>query len=85
MSTKKMIKGINITFNKENNNYFENDFNENIDKYLLIIALLETINDICEYYDLDTNEQLKKYIEMGSIDNYTSSQEKQIMKDLKTF
>ncbi len=57
---KKMIKGINITFNKKNNNYFESDFNENIDKYLLIIALLETINDICEYYDLDINEQLKK-------------------------
>lgn len=85
MSAKEMIKGINITFNKENNNYFENEFNENIDKYLLIIALLETINDVCEYYDLDINEQLKKYIEMGSIDNYTSSQEKQIMKDLKTF
>lgn len=82
---KEKIKGINITFNKENNNYFENDFNENIDKYLLIIALLETINDICEYYDLDINEQLKKYIEMGSIDNYISSQEKQIMQDLKTF
>lgn len=82
---KKMIKGVNITFNEENNNYFENDFNENIDKYLLIIALLETINDICEYYDLDINEQLKKYIEMGSIDNYISSQEKQIMQDLKTF
>lgn len=83
--SKEMIKGINITFNKENNNYFENDFNENIDKHLLIIALLETINDVCEYYDLDTNEQLKKYIKMGSIDNYTSSQEKQLMKDLKTF
>lgn len=82
---KEMIKGINITFNKENNNYFENEFNENIDKHLLIIALLETINDVCKYYDLNTNEQLKKYIEMGSIDNYTSSQEKQLMKDLKTF
>lgn len=82
---KKMIKGVNIVFNKKNNNYFESDFNENIDKYILIIALLETINDICEYYDLDINEQLKKYIEMGSIDNYISSQEKQIMQDLKTF
>lgn len=83
--SREMVKGINITFNKENNNYFENDFNENIDKHLLIISLLETINDVCKYYDLDTNEQLKKYIRMGSIDDYVSDCEKQLMEDLKTF
>ena len=65
-----MITGIKIEFNKKDNNYFENEYSNEIDKYILIIALLETINDICKDNNLDTKEQLEKYIKMGSIDNY---------------
>jgi hypothetical protein len=82
---KEMIKGIEINFNKQNNYYFENEYEDTIDPYILIISLLETINDICKDFDLDTNEQLKKYIKMGSVDNYISEEEKQLMKDLKTY
>jgi len=82
---KEMIDGITIKFNKQDNCYFENEYNNEIDTNILIISLLETINDICKQYNLDTNEQLKKYIEMGSIDNYIGDYEKQLMKDLKTY
>ena len=85
MMNKEMIDGIKIQFNKENNNYFESEYNNDIDVYILIISLLETINDICGEYNLDTKEQLKKYIEMGSIDDYTSDYEKDLMKQLKTY
>ena len=61
---------------KKNNSYFENEWDDDIDYELLIIALLETINDICKCNHLNTEEQLKKYIEMGSVDNYTSDDEK---------
>ncbi len=82
---KEMVDGIKIQFNKENNNYFEAEYNNDIDANILIISLLETINDICEDYNLNTNEQLKAYIKMGSIDNYTSNYEKDLMKELKTY
>lgn len=82
---KEMIVGVEIKFNKENNNYFENDYEEAINPYILIISLLETINDICKDNNLDIKEQLEKYIKMGSIDNYVSDEEKEIMKNLKTF
>lgn len=80
-----MITGIKIEFNKKDNNYFENEYSNEIDKYILIIALLETINDICKDNNLDTKEQLEKYIKMGSIENYISTEEKEIMKNLKTY
>lgn len=85
MMKKEMVDGIKIQFNKENNNYFETEYNNDIDVNILIISLLETINDICEDYNLNTNEQLKTYIKMGSIDNYTSNYEKDLMKELKTY
>lgn len=80
-----MLTGIKIQFNENEHNYFENEWNNDIETDLLIISLLETINDICEENNLNTNEQLKKYIELGSIDNYISLEEKEKMKKYKTF
>lgn len=80
-----MITGIKIEFNKEDNCYFENEFNNDIDYNLLIISLLETVNDICKKYNLDTNEQLKKYIKQGSVDNYATEEEKKLMEKYKTY
>ena len=80
-----MITGIKIEFNKEDNCYFENEFNNDIDYNLLIISLLETVNDICKEYNLDTNEQLKKYIKQGSVDNYATEEEKKLMEKYKTY
>lgn len=85
MMKKEMLDGIKIQFNKENSNYFESAYNDDIDVNILIISLLETINDICKDYNLNTNEQLKKYIQMGSIDNYISDYEKKVMEELKTY
>ena len=83
--SKEMIKGITIQFNKENNNYFENEYNDDINVDILIISLLETLNDICKEHNLNINEQLKQYIKMGSIDNYINDYEKDLMKKLKTY
>ena len=80
-----MITGIKIEFNEKENNYFENEWSNDIDYNILIISLLETINDICLEHDLNTNEQLKKYIELGSIDNYNTDEEKEKMNKYKTF
>ena len=80
----KMIKGITIEFNKENNSYFENCYKSTIDPNILIISLLETINDICIDYKLDTKKQLNEYIEFGSVDNYISNFEKQNIKTMQT-
>lgn len=82
---KEMILGVEIKFNKENNNYFENEYEKEINPYILIIALLETINDICKDNNLNMEKQLKKYIDMGSVDNYIGEEERKIMKELKTF
>ena len=80
-----MITGIKIEFNENEHNYFENEWNNEIETELLIISLLETINDICVEHKLDTNTQLKRYIYMGSVDNYISSEEKEKMAKYKTF
>jgi len=81
---KEMIKGIEIKFNKEYNNYFISKVATNkIDYNILIIALLETINDICGIYNLNTNEQLEKYMKMGSIDNYCGEYDIQLKEKLK--
>ena len=65
-----MITGIKIKFDKKDNRNVVCEYNDNIDPYILIISLLETVNDICKRNDYDTNKQLLKYIEMGSVDNY---------------
>lgn len=78
-----MITGIKIEFKKEDHNYFENEIDNDIDYNLLIISLLETVNDICKENDLDTNEQLRRYIEFGSVDNYATDEEKELMKKYK--
>ena len=80
-----MIEGIKIEFNEENNNYFENQRNNVIDADLLIIALLETINDICKEKGLNTNEKLENYIKMGSVDNYNTEEEIKLKNKYKTF
>lgn len=80
-----MITGIKIEFKENCHNYFENEWNNDIDSELLIIALLETINDICEEHNLDTNQKLKRYINMGSVDNYLSEEEKKLKDMYKTF
>ena len=80
-----MITGIKIEFNEDEHNYFENEWNNEIETDILIISLLETINDICIEHKLDTNTQIKKYMELGSIDNYNSLEEKEKMKKYKTF
>ena len=80
-----MIEGIKIEFNEENNNYFENQRNNDIDADLLIIALLETINDICKEKGLNTNEKLENYIKMGSVDNYNTEEEIKLKNKYKTF
>ena len=80
-----MIEGIKIEFNKENNNYFENQWNNDIDTDLLIISLLETINDICKEKGLNTNEKLENYIKMGSVDNYNTEEEIKLKNKYKTF
>jgi hypothetical protein len=85
MKKDKMIMGIKIEFRKDCNNYFENEVNNDIDCNLLIIALLETINDICKANKLGTEQQLQRYIELGTVDNYTSNEEKQLMERYKTF
>lgn len=82
---KEMTKGIEIKFNKQDNNYFENEWNNNIDTNILLISLLETINDICEEHDIDTTEILARYIRMGSIDKWATDYEKELMEKLKTF
>lgn len=80
-----MIEGIKIEFNKENNNYFENQWNNDIDTDLLIISLLETINDICKEKRLNTKEKLENYIKMGSVDNYNTEEEIKLKNKYKTF
>lgn len=80
-----MLTGIKIEFNENEHNYFENEWNNDIETELLIISLLETINDICEENNLNTSELLKKYMELGSIDNYNSLEEKEKMEKYKTF
>ena len=80
-----MIEGIKIEFNKENNNYFENQQNNDIDTDLLIISLLETINDICKEKGLNANEKLENYIKMGSVDNYNTEEEIKLKNKYKTF
>jgi len=80
-----MTEGIKIEFNKQDNDYFENQWNNNIDANILVIALLETINDICKENNLNTNEQLEKYMNMGSIDNYNTEDEKRLKEEYKTF
>lgn len=80
-----MITGVKIQFKEEDNNYFENEWNNDINYNLLITALLETVNDICIENNLETDIQLKKYIAMGSIDNYTTEEENAKMKEYKTF
>ena len=80
-----MIEGIKIEFNKENNNYFENQWNNDIDADILIIALLETINDICIEKKLNTKEKLEKFIKMGSVDNYNTEEEIKLKNKYKTF
>lgn len=82
---KKMITGIKIEFNENEHNYFENERNNTIEPEILIIALLETINDICKEHKLDTKQQLKKYIHMGSTDNYNTPEEKEKMQKYKTY
>lgn len=80
-----MIEGIKIEFNEENNNYFENQWNNDIDTDLLIISLLETINDICKEKRLNTKEKLENYIKMGSVDNYNTEEEIKLKNKYKTF
>lgn len=80
-----MIEGIKIEFKEDKQEYFETEWNNDIDTELLIIALLETINDICKHYNLDTNQKLKRYISMGSVDNYLSEEEKKLKDKYKTF
>lgn len=81
----KMKEGIKIEFNKQDNNYFENQWNNDIDADILIIALLETINDICKENNLNTNEKLKRFINMGSVDNYNTEDEIILKEKYKTF
>ena len=64
------ITGIKIDFHKDNNMYFENSWDDDIDINILIISLLETINDICKDNGLNTEIQLLKYIQMGSVDQF---------------
>jgi len=78
-----MITGIKIEYNEICHQYFENEWNNDIETEILIISLLETINDICEEHKLNTTEQLLKYIQMGSIDQYITTKEKEKMKELR--
>lgn len=80
-----MLEGIKIEFNKENNNYFENEWNNDIDADILIISLLETINDICKEKGLNTKEKLENYIKMGSVDNYNTEEERTLKDKYKTY
>lgn len=80
-----MITGIKIKFKKDNHNYFENEVNNDIECNFLIISLLETINDICMANKLETEKQLQRYIELGSVDNYTNDEEKRMMRKYKRF
>ena len=80
-----MIQGIKIEFKEEDNRYFENEWNNNIEYDLLILSLLETVNDICIEYNLNTNEQLQKYMTLGSIDNYNNEEEIRKKEEYKTF
>lgn len=65
-----MKKGIIIKFDKENERKFYDDWNKEIDCNLLVISLLETLNDICKYYNLDIKQQMEEYLELGSCDDY---------------
>ncbi len=65
-----MKKGIVIKFDKKDKNHFFNEIDNSIDCNLLIISLLETLNDICKEHHLDFKEQIKKYLELGSYDDY---------------
>ena len=65
-----MRKGIIIKFDKENARKFYDDWNKKIDCNLLVISLLETLNDICKYYNLDLKQQIDTYLELGSCDDY---------------
>lgn len=80
-----MITGIKIEFKEDEHNYFENERNNDIEPELLIISLLETVNDICKEHGFDTNQQLKRYIDMGSVDNYNSQEEIEKKEKCKTF
>lgn len=81
----KMITGIKIEFKEDEHNYFENERNNDIEPEMLIISLLETINDICEEHNLNTEKQLVRYIKYGSVDMYNSPEEKEKLKKYKTF
>lgn len=85
MSAKEMIAGVKIEFDKENIYHFENTYSIEIDPDILVISLLETINDICKRNNLNTVDKLKKYIKMGSVDNYIGDYEKDFMEKLKTY
>ncbi len=65
-----MKKGIIIKFDKKDNCHFQNEFDNDINYNILIIALLETLNDICKEYNLDLKKQIKNYLELGSVDAY---------------
>ncbi len=67
---REMVSGIRINFDKNEFNYFEDEYSNEIDCDLLIISLLETINDICIDNNLDMKEKLNSYMKLGSIDNY---------------
>jgi len=82
---KDMFCGIKIDFKKTDNQYFEDEWNNDIDCKLLILALLETINDICQEHNLDMTNLLAKYVVMGSMDCYNSAEEKELMEKYKTY
>lgn len=80
----RFITGIKIDFSKEDNNYFEDEYDADINPNILIISLLETINDICKDNNFNSSDILKQYIEMGSIDLFNPQEEKTKIKKLQS-
>ncbi len=64
-----MKKGIIIKFDKKDKNHFCNEINNSIDCNLLVIALLETLNDVCKEHNLNFKQQINTYLKLGSCDD----------------
>lgn len=74
-NNKKYIKEVTLYFNDKNKNDFVNDVDEclkrkEINADVLFIALIETARDVCRVIDADFNDYLKRYVELGSVDDY---------------
>lgn len=64
-----------IYFDEKNNRHFVSDIDEclernEINPVVLFISLMETARDLCRLIDVNFEDYVNKYIELGSVDDY---------------